>query len=286
MAGRVAKTPTGTAHCCPYFFTIKLLFMKDNYHERKQNRIDYARSKAGQNSRKSSECRKQSFKIANILQGEPVKYDHHSAGHHLRTLEKMENLMRNSLDAGRKAEYYADKADSIENNKAISSDDPDAIQKLEDKLEKLKMAHELYIHTNKCLKKRDKTAFLAHPLGTERIWKILMDPKGNNGKSLAWYVLPYNRAEISRVTKRLEELKKVSSGKTTEKTLKGVQVVENVEVNRIQLVFPAKPSYAVRKTLKSKGFHWSDREFAWQRLLNDAGRSATEDFLKNYIPGS
>lgn len=45
--------------------------------------------------------------------------------------------MEKSVEAGKKAEYYEAKAEAAENNQAISSDDPEAIQKLMDKLERL-----------------------------------------------------------------------------------------------------------------------------------------------------
>ncbi len=51
-------------------------------------------------------------------------------------------------------------------------------------------------------------------------------------------------------------------------------VVENVDVNRVQIVFPGKPEEAVRAVLKQNGFRWARSEGAWQRQLNDAGRRA------------
>lgn len=56
----------------------------------------------------------------------------------------------------------------------------------------------------------------------------------------------------------------------------GVTVIENVEENRIQLIFPGKPSPEIRKTLKQSGFRWAPSSGAWQRFLNNAGRYAAE----------
>jgi len=50
-----------------------------------------------------------------------------------------------------------------------------------------------------------------------------------------------------------------------------VKLVENVEANRVQLIFPGKPADAVRAKLKSSGFRWSPMEGAWQRQLNNSG---------------
>ena len=57
-------------------------------------------------------------------------------------------------------------------------------------------------------------------------------------------------------------------------------VVQNVDINRIQLVFPGKPEEATRKLLKQNGFRWSRTEGAWQRQLNANGRHATDYVLK------
>ncbi len=53
--------------------------------------------------------------------------------------------------------------------------------------------------------------------------------------------------------------------------LQGVNLVQNVEANRVQLIFPGKPSADVRAELKARGFRWSPSEGAWQRHLNNAG---------------
>ena len=56
----------------------------------------------------------------------------------------------------------------------------------------------------------------------------------------------------------------------------GRRRVENVEENRVQIVFPGKPDYETRRLLKSNGFRWSRYNMAWQRHLNNAGRWAAE----------
>jgi hypothetical protein len=46
-----------------------------------------------------------------------------------------------------------------------------------------------------------------------------------------------------------------------------VKVIHNLEVNRLQLLFPGKPESHMIAKLKSKGFKWSPRFKAWQRQL-------------------
>jgi hypothetical protein len=46
-----------------------------------------------------------------------------------------------------------------------------------------------------------------------------------------------------------------------------VTVIQNVDENRLQLIFPDKPELDMITKLKSRGFKWSPRFKAWQRQL-------------------
>ena len=97
------------------------------------------------------------------------------------------------------------------------------------------------------------------------------------------YATSNNNAEIKRLKDRLAvlEAKREKGGKeTVHNTTAGrVEVVENVEADRIQLVFPGKPDAETRSMLKTNGFRWSPRAGAWQRHLNNAGRGAVQQVL-------
>ena len=57
--------------------------------------------------------------------------------------------------------------------------------------------------------------------------------------------------------------------------LQGVQMVENREENRLQLLFDGKPAPEVIAKLKAHAFRWSPKNKAWQRILTtDAIRAA------------
>jgi len=50
----------------------------------------------------------------------------------------------------------------------------------------------------------------------------------------------------------------------------GYQVIQNVDENRVQFVFPGKPDEKTRKILKSHAFRWAPSQNAWQRKLTNA----------------
>ena len=59
-----------------------------------------------------------------------------------------------------------------------------------------------------------------------------------------------------------------------------MEVVENKEIMRVQLLFDGKPDESTRQLLKRKGFNWSPREKAWQRQLTENGIRAVKDILR------
>lgn len=60
--------------------------------------------------------------------GEPVKLGHHSAGRHLRALERSDQNMRASIEEGKKAEYWRGRAAGAE-RRARQKSDPDVVRR-------------------------------------------------------------------------------------------------------------------------------------------------------------
>lgn len=111
---------------------------RKDYEERKEIKKEIYEKrieKAEQNSK--NEYNKQQ-KIANAIPiGQPILVDHYSAGRHISDLKKMDNAMRKSVEEGEKADYYRSKLDNLDNDNVISSDDPNAIAKIQAKIDML-----------------------------------------------------------------------------------------------------------------------------------------------------
>lgn len=71
--------------------------------------------------------------------GQPILVGHHSERRHRRAIERMNRAMAASVDNSQKAERMAERADNIEAQaaNAIYSDDPDAIERLREKIEEM-----------------------------------------------------------------------------------------------------------------------------------------------------
>lgn len=54
----------------------------------------------------------------------------------------------------------------------------------------------------------------------------------------------------------------------------GLQLVKNFDMDRVQLVFPGKPSEEERQILKGAAFKWAPSQGAWQRQLTSNGLNA------------
>ncbi len=111
----------------------------DAYNEKKQNRIERYRNLANKASKESDQAYRTQKKMwDNIPFGQPILVGHHSEQRDRNYRNKAWNLMGKSVKLGEKSEYYENKANTVENSNVISSDDPLAIQKLKEKLERLK----------------------------------------------------------------------------------------------------------------------------------------------------
>lgn len=142
----------------------------------------------------------------------------------------------------------------------IKVGDDDAIGKLEEKLEGLTRKQEDMKAANAKARKAGKPA----PYES--------------------FTLANNNKNIRATRSRLEQLKatkeKGTSAERIEFMGESVEVIENVEAMRLQLVFDGKPEEGVRTTLKKHGFKWSPKNSAWQRQLTDNARFALRQMLK------
>ena len=96
---------------------------------------------------------------------------------------------------------------------------------------------------------------------------------------IAPFQLTNNNANIRRIKQRIVELDASQAQEPAEYEINGVRVVENVDDNRLQILFDGKPPAEVRQRLKSNGFRWSPYAGAWQRQLNNGARYAAQRAL-------
>jgi hypothetical protein len=218
--------------------------MSNRYHEkqqRKQELYEQRLQKAEQQSETAHQIARQIMQ--QIPPGQPILVGHHSEKRHRRDLHRVDILMKKSIDESNKAEYYRRKLANVTSDATISSDDPDAIDKLQEKLTERMELQEVMKDANKQARKSD----------SESPYKP--------------YQLQNNNANIRRIRQRIEELKRKKSDVTTVLHDDGfTKLVDNVEENRLQVFFPSIPDAETRTELKRNGFRWSRYNKCWQRF--------------------
>lgn len=183
--------------------------------------------------------------LAPIPPGQPILIGHHSERAHRRAIDKADRAMRQAVELSRAAEQ----ASGSRAGYAISADDPDAIEALQAKLERLQEKRE----------------------------RIKADNRARRGTHPA-FVLQNLGANIRRVKARIEELSRAAERASEPEAVtmqgEGYRVEECPADNRIRIHFESKPDAQTRALVKRWGFRWSPRNQAWQRMLSGQGRSA------------
>ncbi len=169
-------------------------------------------------------------------------------------------------------------------NQPIKSDDPQALEKLQAKLQKLEEA-QAYMKAVNAYYRKNGTMQGFEGITAEQA--AALERKATGGYS--WekapfypYELSNNNAEIRRTRQRIEQLSQDRELGFVGWEFEGGEAVINTEKNRLQLMFEEKPSEEQRSTLKRNGFRWSPSEQAWQRQLNGNAMYAANriDFIK------
>ena len=154
----------------------------------------------------------------------------------------------------------------------ISSDDPQAVEKLEAKLAALEKHQELMKAANVAIRMKDPTegdAKLAELGYTPEDIAKLREPDFCGHIGYPAYLLQNNNANIRRIRGRIEELKKRTENTPEGWEFDGGRVVVNTTENRLQIIFDGKPDADIRTELKGDGFRWAPSQGAWQRQLTD-----------------
>lgn len=242
----------------------------NDYETKKQARIDRYRDKADKARAESESLYKQSSDMLSAIPpGQPLLVDHYSYKSDKRYRDRAAHKMEQSMEAMDKASYYDQKAQAAENNTAISSDDPEAITKLKDKLDKLRNKQSLMKQVNAYYRKH-QTCRGCDAISPEQAAEL----DNSTAKAYSFETAPFpawalsnNNAEIRRIEKRIAVLEQNQEVGFQGWEFDGGRVEANMDANRLQVFFDGIPPQDVRSALKSNGFHWARSAGAWQRQL-------------------
>ena len=160
----------------------------------------------------------------------------------------------------------------------IRQDDPQAIPKLQKKLDGLEKAQETMKAVNAYYRKHGTLDGCPH-LSPENIENLKADMASGwhyEKKPFQSWELSNNNAEIRRVRQRIESLTRASEVAYVGWEFDGGHVEANREQGRLQVFFDDKPEADARQQLKENGFRWAPSVGAWQRFLNDNAYYASD----------
>ena len=256
------------------------------FEERRQRRIDRLHNAAQRTQASAESHMATADRMSSVIPfGQPIQVGHYSEGTDRRYRERIHRHMEKGFEELSDAKDYERRAQAAENNTAIFSDDPNAAEKLEDKIARLERRQAMMIAANKLVRKDDR-AGLAELGFPDTVISKLFIPDFCGRIGYPDYAIKNNGANIRRLKERLVTVQAHADDETKENTIGDVRIVDNVEENRLQVFFPGKPSDAVRSELKSHGFRWSPYNGCWQRnRSNDAAYWANQIVTKYYSEG-
>lgn len=202
--------------------------------------------------------------------GQPILVGHHSEKRDRNFRARMRGNFDKAFGAMKAAKDYAAKADAVGSG-GISSDDPDAVAKLREQLEAhqaaqrrmkaVNAAHKRYLTNQASLDKSDLSD------ADKELVRRYVPAYSFEPHPYPPYAIHNNSANIRRIANRIEHL----TASADREQLPNVQcagfiVGDNKDANRIQVLFPGKPSEAVRSILKRNGFKWNRQDCCWQRM--------------------
>ncbi|MFH6840994.1 DUF3560 domain-containing protein [Providencia sp. 2024EL-00732] len=258
------------------------------YEEKQARRKERYLELAGNAAIQSGVSYSRAVKMADAIPfGQPILLGHHSERRDRNYRSKITKNFEKSFEQSSKAEYYENKAASV-GKAGISSDDPDAILKLQKKLTRLEKSHEIMKSVNKIVKNKKMT----HDEKYNEIIKLGIKEKDINELltgnivgtiGFAPYALQNNNAEINRVKKRIKSLSKIKNNDNViEENNKFIFKI-NYEINRIMFIFDGKPEKEVRKILGENSFNWSSYNNAWIRKISHNALYAANSIKKQLL---
>lgn len=247
-------------------------FVMADYQDRLEAKRDRLQERA-ENKRKESDAAYQRSHalVEHIPMGQPILVGHHSERAHRNALDKSWSLMGKSFKLGEYADSLESRAANVGTG-GISSNDPEAVQKLQDKLNSLEKSQDTMKAVNKIIRGKKLSdaekveQIVKDGLLTEAQAQEIMKPDFAGRVGFASYSLSNNNAEIRRTRERLEELKRLHNSAPID--------FENddfsMSINNGQIIINfagGKPNDETRQLVKRAAFKWSRYQGAWVRKV-------------------
>ena len=214
--------------------------------------------------RSQTEWEKSRDIVKHIPPGQPILVGHHSEKHHRKLLERADAAGFRAIEKENLAKHHRDKAEGLSDylENSIFDDDPDAIERIQQKIAGLEKAHSIMLAVNKVCrnKKLDDASKISELINlglTESAAKEAIHPSESwHSVGFDSYVLSNNSANIRRYKERLVSLQKRQERKAAAENSKNGVLIQKTAYG-YTVTFAEKPEYRIIAALKSAGYYWS-----------------------------
>ncbi len=211
-------------------------------------------------SRAAAEFQAADKAVEGIPFGQPIMVGHHSERMHRRAIERAQGHSDNACAEYRKAKYHEDKARGLERRleNTIFSDDEDAVERLQAKLEDRRKLQDGYKKINKIIRSKItpaeklKEIMLVGIFGEETASELV-----ESGCTLPAFILTNNNSEIRRIEKRIEEINRRAEQQAAAEQAENGVLAKFDRYGNATVTFAEKPDYEIIRALKDAGFYWS-----------------------------
>jgi Domain of unknown function (DUF3560) len=178
------------------------------YRDRRAARVERLREWAEKREQKATAQFAVVHQISDMIpMGQPILVSHHSEGRARRDQDRIHNGTRAAIDHARTAERMNEKADNIEAaaDHAIYSDDPDAIDRLQERIATLEGERESIKAYNRSCRAGARDVSLLDEAQLKALLIVLKySPYQTKNGAIPSYALTNLSGNISRLKKRLQ----------------------------------------------------------------------------------
>ena len=230
--------------------------------ERRQDWAESAKTKSAQAFDRAHSL------VKDIPLGQPILVGHYSEGAHRRVIDRMASAMDKGCELKEKASGHIGKAANLQHllDKAIFSDDSDALEALEQRIAANEAKREQMKLVNKLYKKGDSAGLKDLGFNYETMKARLDSPETLSRMRQPYpaYELQNLGQRISTDRKRLDQVKLTQTRqKAAEEAPNGITIT-NHSNGYSSVMFAEKPDYAVIRSLKDAGFRWGSGHWVGQ----------------------
>jgi hypothetical protein len=258
------------------------MLTKEEYEAKRTARYERLLAAAEKAEREGQSRRDHAHQMAECIPfGQPILVGHYSEGRDRNFRARIDNNFRKGYELAKQAEEYRSRAASIEANTSIFSDDPEAVEKLDSKLETLLARQAKYKAINSAHAK-----YLKNPASldtcelSEAEKKLIRDWKPAYSfevHPIQPYQLSNLSANIRTAKKRAEIVEKKQSIPDKDETIGAVKIEWRASENRIRIDFGKRVPLETYKLLKRHGYRATKEEGIFSAYYNyNAGEFVNE----------